>query len=837
MKFLMALTCIVIHVSLPAKSDPALGSGNLPATTTETAAEALIAKTEVKAIEALKAIIQHRDEPDLYYRLAELYMRQGKSGRYFESLHSGVKMDVNVPGIKEALKNALATYIKIEKTWPDFKDLDGVTFNHGLACLQDGQINCAKERMMNLLRAFPQSKFASDANLTLAEIQYDSHDFAGALKYYAKVPEGRTYSYAQYKSAWSNYNLKDTSKAIRLMKSVVRVPRNGETNLTTEALRDLALFLESDSQPHKYLLFFKEVCGSVCGSQEISETLITLGNLLSSHDKLKELESLASELSVQSSYRSTRVKLVLILAANLDKQPLKHNLHERVVSSLKEGFTLCHDKPSTDTKLEPQAESCLELVNLTKDLAKKWTEENKFPRWTLQALDILIKYESTPDEHLHQARAELLFQLNEFKNAEVEYTSTAHRLCPIANASLNAKLDSKASAQAAPVSVLSSGRSEICEKMAYGSLVSADRSGLKNSMIIERALFYVDLPESMTKQSQRDEAILTLGIRHHQEKDDRSSEKWLMLEQKSEVAQDLLLKIMTDQKRYEDLKNFSAKFATMTHEESRKKNLLDVSEQAHYQIVQSKKDTDLILEFSMLHEPSKLAESALWQVISLRQQSKYLLAGGDLCLYLSHRYPQSSHAKECQDIAMQDYQMAGDQISATALEKKLADQGVEPYVSQRKLTILEKDLENKNYTDVYNEATRITKVSSFADVRARAQLLRARVFEHELVQQSTKTSLQRLPMVLSIKAEKLEKTQTTFTSVLKMTNSPVLKKEAVEGLLRSLENFVMDLKEPRLTDEVPADQLKVLRTQLAEVRSPAEQRIVELQQQLKEFTP
>ena len=50
--------------------------------------EVLISKSELKAIESLKKIIAKKkgamDEADLYYRLAELYMRRAKSGRFFD---------------------------------------------------------------------------------------------------------------------------------------------------------------------------------------------------------------------------------------------------------------------------------------------------------------------------------------------------------------------------------------------------------------------------------------------------------------------------------------------------------------------------------------------------------------------------------------------------------------------------------------------------------------------------------------------------------------------------------------------------------------------------------
>src|SRR5438445_10351550 len=85
--------------------------------------EILITRSENKAIESLQAILKKqkgsKNEADLWYRLAELYMRRSKSGRFFD-LHKDTPMmklsSFPVPNEKgsEVIKRAIKIYSKLE---------------------------------------------------------------------------------------------------------------------------------------------------------------------------------------------------------------------------------------------------------------------------------------------------------------------------------------------------------------------------------------------------------------------------------------------------------------------------------------------------------------------------------------------------------------------------------------------------------------------------------------------------------------------------------------------------------------------------------------------------
>ena len=140
--------------------------------------EVMITKAENKAIESLIKIIQKKkntpEEPDLLFRLAELYMRRAKSGRFFEMYDKADKKllqtGVQTQKSQQALKNAIVVYNRIESNYPKYKDLDAVYFNNAMAHQQTKQIERAKTLYNNLVSQFPKSPLVPDALLENGDI-------------------------------------------------------------------------------------------------------------------------------------------------------------------------------------------------------------------------------------------------------------------------------------------------------------------------------------------------------------------------------------------------------------------------------------------------------------------------------------------------------------------------------------------------------------------------------------------------------------------------------------------------------------------------------------------
>lgn len=118
--------------------------------------EVMITRTENKAIDTLKTLIKRkantREEVDLLYRLAELYMRRAKSGRFFDLdqrfENRLQKLGMNQQKTKDSLKQALQIYSQILKRYPNYSDLDYVLFNSALAYSQLQELESSKKHYL-----------------------------------------------------------------------------------------------------------------------------------------------------------------------------------------------------------------------------------------------------------------------------------------------------------------------------------------------------------------------------------------------------------------------------------------------------------------------------------------------------------------------------------------------------------------------------------------------------------------------------------------------------------------------------------------------------------------
>ena len=198
--------------------------------------EILISKSEKQAINSLINIIKKNkgktQEADLWFRLAELYMRRSKSGRFFDLNRDGdsavrfAPPEIRDESAVASLRRAIQIYSKIEKEFPRFGSMDEVIFNNAFASHQIGIKNNAKELYSRMITRHPNSPLVADALLALGELKYDEQDFKGALEHFSRLeeyPRAKVYSYGLYKGAWTLYNLRRNQDAIDKLIEVVKL--------------------------------------------------------------------------------------------------------------------------------------------------------------------------------------------------------------------------------------------------------------------------------------------------------------------------------------------------------------------------------------------------------------------------------------------------------------------------------------------------------------------------------------------------------------------------------------------------------------------------------------
>ncbi len=640
--------------------------------------EVLITKAEAKAIESLKRIIQKKkgtaEEADLQYRLAELYMRRAKSGRFFD-LNEGASNKLDKLGVQsqksiESLKLAIDIYNKIEKQFPNYKQLDEVLFNNALAHSQTKQIERAKDLYNKLTHQFPKSFLIPDALLEVGELYYNQQNFSVSLdkfKAIEKYPKSKAYPYGLYKSAWALYNLKRTDEGVQQLVQVVKInPADAQDekkyNLRKEALRDLTLFVGETTPPEQLYGFFKKLCTE----NELGEVVYNLANLYESHSRFKEISIFANEFinEFPSSEHSSKVYTKLIDA----EETLKNR--PQVISHLKKFGNHCqllvgeNQKPCKDN-----------FRKISLEISKKWWDiwlKNKkhveFSKLTEQAFEILLSQEDAalPDSTSRYAYAELLFQLEKFEAAQNNYFTVSN----------HKGLDKTRSHDAL-----------------YGALFSVEKQLEKTKDEVQVAMLTAqqkELAQRYVKEYQNGEHFeslqFKLGFIAYQQKEyDKSLEILTPFTTKSKntqlktKAEDIVLDIYNVKKDFKKIMSFSGQVEKSATDDKRKKYLNQINEEANFAQVQVDsanlkvdKKIQLLKNFALSHKNSKLGQDSLWQCVSLAFANGLDVMGADLSLEYANAYPSDKKNLDAVKDAANAYVEAGQLKKAISTFRELA---------------------------------------------------------------------------------------------------------------------------------------------------------------------
>ncbi len=672
--------------------------------------EILITKTETKAIESLQNILKRKkgsaDEPDLWYRLAELYQRRSKSGRFFDLyINEKTKRLSSVPAAagksSNWVKKSITIYNKIQNEFKNYRDMDSVLFNNAFAHQQIGQLKVAETLYIKLIETKSKSSLMPDALLALSELFYDQGKFASALNYFEKLEqykESRLYSYGLYKMAWTYYNMRNTQMGIKKLDEVLKLnpplqagePFTKGHYLRKEALRDLTIFIgDTYSASELYSFFKKRTAGD-----ELGTAMLDLGKLYESHSRHKEMNSFLNEFIKDESDNSGVVKAHLMLVeAN---ESLKSR--DDVVSHLQTASQLC--KSGTKWRLKQTAEtieeSCSKEFRQTSlDIAAKWWEiwiKNKkhvgFSELTEKAFRIILDNEDIekPDLKTRYALAELLFQLNKFEEASDHYKIVGDKSTD-------------------PV---------MGHDATYGALYAKEKSYEKEKSNLKEAQLK-DLALNYVKKFPQGQHFLPVkfkvGLIYYEEKNYDESLKWLMPISENKTnrelaikSEDMILDIYNIRKDFASIKKLTPELSKKSNDEKRKASLEKINEEAHYSEIQdfSKSSSDQLaaaeklIEFYKTHPNSKLSQTSMWQSLSKLFEIGHNIRASEILLEYNTKYPKDEKNQDALKEAAKSFADSGRLLRAAAILTSFADK--EP---KNKLKYLETAadfyiLENKN---------------------------------------------------------------------------------------------------------------------------------------------
>ncbi len=216
--------------------------------------------------------------PDIYLRLAELYVEQARYEFYLvhEERGESSKGSVVAPTARLLKQKAAETYRRVLSEWPEFKDNDKVIFFLAHELRELGDYEAMIRQYENLVTKYPKSTLVLDAYLVLGDYRFDKQDLVGAKRYYQKIldsPHSSVHGMAHFKMGWVYLNETDYKEALHHFESaIVASSKSGKgeskkdeerlISVKREALIDLAFAYTEVKKPKGALKYFRGLSDS-----------------------------------------------------------------------------------------------------------------------------------------------------------------------------------------------------------------------------------------------------------------------------------------------------------------------------------------------------------------------------------------------------------------------------------------------------------------------------------------------------------------------------------------------------------------------------------------------
>jgi TolA-binding protein len=597
------------------------------------ASEVLISRTEEKALEHLKTLIQKYKgtsmEPDLKFRLAELYMNRAKSARFIEQMiqdDSGVAsfLPSQIKSLKEKkmVEAAIDQYTGIEKSYPKYKATDEVLFNKAFAQLQINKEKEAEQSFIKLLKTQKRSPLRPDAFLAVGEINFKRRDFRKALAYFNRVkkyPDARVYPYGLYKGAWCYHNLDGYEQAMSELEKVIyfgaKIEKEGKDqrlDLRVEALTDMSLFYSSIRPAKDAVAYFI----NLSGTKDPLPALRKLSRIYEKHGKDVKQEIILSDLIRAFPKSLKRPFFHSDIARNLNRQ----EKYEKSVDSLWSYYRTCKEVREKNPEAEKE-EPCTDGVeSLSKRLAIKWLKiyrENK-TRTIMSAVAengfrVHLADREPTDENskMRFLFAEHLFELKKYGESSTEYDKVGS----------------------------STKDKERHHKARYAAIVAYDLShgsDIKGDAVQR----FRDLSLAYMKDFPEGEKYLDVGFKlglfdYTNKNYELASPLLIELgdkysqEEKGKKSQDLYLDILNSQKEYIKIQDFARRWQAGEKDPQRVTSLQNIYEQAFFSEVailekeeKYAKSIERYVTFIQENPNSNLVDEARWNKIGLHFKLK-----------------------------------------------------------------------------------------------------------------------------------------------------------------------------------------------------------------------
>jgi TolA-binding protein len=416
--------------------------------------EILVSKSEARALAQLKRLEKKyagtRMEPEILFRLAEIYMRRARTERFFEIHKQSEQIATFAPElVKDAsegskIRQAIDIYKRIQSKFPFFTSMDSVIFNHAYASQQLGDDIEAERLFLFLTEKYKDSPLIPDSLLALGEINFSSRKYSVALSYFYRLrsyPKARAYPYGLYKAAWCHYNMQDAVSGLRQLEDVVKIGHSlarqkvdAKLDLRKEALNDMALFYSDARSSNEAVDYFR----SQAGELDVAPFVIRLAELYKRHSRFSDIEIVLRDVLEKIPDGETSAAVHEELVWNYDR--LKNRAG--AIQQLSSFDNWCEQfvaKLPSQAKKEAASFKCREQIAETaKKMANKWhlnwknrqstglasASDKEFANSAEQAYRLFLKNSDLSMVDLPVVRfsySELLFAKGQFRKASESY--------------------------------------------------------------------------------------------------------------------------------------------------------------------------------------------------------------------------------------------------------------------------------------------------------------------------------------------------------------------------------------------------------------------------------
>ncbi|MGE4132586.1 MAG: tetratricopeptide repeat protein [Bdellovibrionales bacterium] len=653
-------------------------------------AELLVASAEAKAVaQARKLVNKYKGsemEPEMRFRLAELYMRKARSDRFFEVHRESDTVVRLAPRVvksassRASIQSAIEQYDAIEKRSPKFDQLDVVIFNHAFAFQTLGRDKPAENMYINLIAKYPSSPLVPDSYLAIGEIEFDRGQFSKALTNFnaiQKYPRSRVFPYGLYKAAWSLYNLRDARKGLKKLEEVVAYGKmvaekkiDARLDLRKEALNDMTIFFE-DVYPSKSA---NSYFTAQAGEAEVGPILLRMASLYQRHSRFDDQRT--------------------VLDQFIDDLP-NSELLPQVHNDLIEAYDHLRQKEKAITRLESFAGLCQSDSKWLSNQSRETVKRNSVEAECVTALNEtslrmarrwLGAWKKIPKDLTYAQAAEKGFEI--FLRRAKDDAETAEARYAFAELLFARQKFRPASAQYALVS--KSGKApKIAHDAAYAAVLSLEKavgekwSNEDESLFKGLAQHYI---QNHPKGKYRlDVEYKSALLAYEKERYDEAAPIFLKLgkefgaTEKGQKSQDLYLDILNLKKDYAGIRQYTKGLMKGKLSLARDQKLQGLYEQAYFLQVQNLEEKNQLAEalkeyqkFAKENPRSELTEKAVWNAMQLQFKTDNLMEASKTAVEFALKYPKSPKAVDSMLRAAQSFEAMGQLKEAAAVLEQLA---------------------------------------------------------------------------------------------------------------------------------------------------------------------